>query len=44
MFVSGKLFQPSIVFAAKAREYLSKLLALPTTIRLGWKGFQGQTL
>ncbi len=45
VFVSGKPFQPSLIFLGKAGASPSKapitlrlLLALPTNIRLGWKG------
>ncbi len=48
MFVPGKPFQPSLMFAGKAIAYPSeapsgaplygRLLASPTNIRLGWKG------
>jgi hypothetical protein len=39
VFVSDKFFQPSLIFASKAKE---RLLALPTSIRLSWKACQGQ--
>jgi hypothetical protein len=45
--VPGKPFQPSLVFAGKARAYPSeapfrcKLLASPTNITLDWKGLPG---
>ncbi len=44
MFVPNKPFQPSLMFEGKAGAYLSeaqlleRLLALPTNIRIGWKG------
>ncbi len=46
MFVPGKLFQPNLMCASKARaylrgasfEHLGKLLASSASIRLGWKG------
>ncbi len=45
MFVPGKSFQPSLMFAGKAGAYpsegaslLGRLLASPTNLRLGWKG------
>jgi hypothetical protein len=55
VFAPGKPFQPSPMFASEAREpakkkgfsgapLLSNLLALPTNIRLGWKGLPGLTL
>jgi hypothetical protein len=34
MFVSGKPLQPSLMFAVK-------VVALPTNIKLGWKGLPG---
>ncbi len=40
MFVPGKLFRPSPMFAGKARAYPSEASnppALPTNMRLGWK-------
>jgi hypothetical protein len=46
-FVPGKFYQPSLMFASKAKVYpieaplrcplKGRLLALPTNIRLGWK-------
>ncbi len=51
VFVIGKLFEPSLMFAGKARAYPSeepsfqdKLLSLPTNIRLGGKACRRQTL
>ncbi len=51
MFVPGKPFQPSLMFAGKARAYPSEAasgaplygrpLALPTNIRLGGRGLPG---
>jgi hypothetical protein len=51
VFVPGKSFQPSLMFVGKARAYPSEVpfrcptlglaLALPTNIRLGWKGLPG---
>jgi len=45
MFVLGKPFQPSLVFAVKAGAYPSeapfRLLTLPTNTRLGRKGLPG---
>ncbi len=45
MFVLGKPFQPSLMFAVKAVAYPSeapfRYLASPTNIRLGWKGLPG---
>ncbi len=52
MFARGKPFQPSLLFASKAKAYTSpnhlkgaplygRLLALPTNIRLDWKGLTG---
>ncbi len=50
MFVSGKSFQPSLMFAGKARAYLSEasfmcftlwLLALPANITQVWKSLPG---
>jgi len=42
VFVPGKPFQPSLMFAGKAGAYQTKapfrLLASPTNIRLSWKG------
>ncbi len=52
MVVPGKPFQPSIMFVgeaeARAFPYLSdaplkgRFMALPTNIRLGWKGLPGK--
>ncbi len=46
LFVPGKHFQPSLMFAGKAGAYpsealLGRLLALITNIRLSWKGLPG---
>ncbi len=51
MFVPGRHFQPSVMFASNAGTYpseahfrlkiLGTLLALPTNIRLGWKSLSG---
>jgi hypothetical protein len=49
VFVPGRPFEPSRMSSGKARAYLSdsdaplysKFLALPTIIRLGWKGAPG---
>jgi hypothetical protein len=47
VFVPGKPFQPSLMFAGKAEPTQVKkllgapLLALPANIRLGWKGLPG---
>ncbi len=45
MFVSGKLYHLNLMFAEKARQYLSeapgRLRALPTNIRLDWIDLQG---
>ncbi len=44
MFVPGKPFQLSLMFAGKAGAYprVEHLKgALPTNIRLGWKGLPG---
>jgi hypothetical protein len=44
VFVPGKTYQPSLMFAGKTGDYLSdaplydRLLTLPTNIRLGWRG------
>ncbi len=45
MFVTGKLFQPSLMFAGKAKAYLSGAhfrhsthRQAPGFIRLGWEG------
>jgi hypothetical protein len=48
VFVPGKPLQPRLMFVGNARAYLSEapfrcftLGALPTNIRLGWKGLPG---
>jgi hypothetical protein len=45
VFVPGNPFQPSLMFADKARAYTSepsfRYVALPTNIRLGWKSLPG---
>jgi hypothetical protein len=44
VFVTGKIFQPSLMFAGKAGAYPSegqlqgRLLTLPKNVRLDWKG------
>jgi hypothetical protein len=46
MFVTCKVLQPSLMFGGKAGAYSApersppwdRILALPTNIRLGWKG------
>jgi hypothetical protein len=50
MFVTGKPFQPSLMFVRRVGAYpgghlkeallKDRLLALPRNIRLGWKGLQ----
>ncbi len=41
MFVSGKPFQPSLLFTDKTEAYLRmEHLASSANIRLGWKGLQ----
>ncbi len=44
MFVVGRPFQASIMFVGKVRSLPKsegEAPALPTNIRLGWKGLQG---